>query len=351
MKVAIIGLAQSGKTSVFASLTGAQPASGGKGHEVQVGNVKVPDARLDRLTEMFKPRKTVYANIDFLDVVAPRTEQGGAGLTSEVITEIRSADALVAVTADFENPSVVHPLGSTDALRDIKDIDIELNLTDLQQAEKRIKRMEKERITGLEKEAMMRAARWLEEEKPLRLLDLNDTERKLLFGYRFLSQKPLLLLLNVGEDKIGKPVDAAIMEYATENRHSLMQYCAEIEREISELEPEEQVEFLAELGLEDSGKARLVRKVYEVLRLISFLTIGEDEVRAWSIPLGTRAVKAAGKIHSDIERGFIRAETINYEEFTRLGSMKAARDGGHLRLEGKDYEVQDGDMMDFRFNV
>ena len=351
MKVAIIGLAQSGKSTVFSSLIGAHAGSAGKGREIQVGNVKVPDARLDHLTEIFKPRKTVHANIDFLDVIVPRTEQGGAGLTSEIITEIRSADALVAVTADFENPSVVHPLGSTDALRDIKDIDIELNLTDLQQAEKRIKRMEKEHRAGLEKEAMMRAVTWLEEEKPLRLLDLNDSERKLLFGYKFLSQKPLLQLLNVGEDNIGKPVDAAIMEYAAENRHSLMQYCAESEREISELEPGEQAEFLAELGLEDSGKARFIRKVYEMLQLISFLTVGEDEVRAWSVPLGTRAAKAAGKIHSDIERGFIRAETINYEEFTRLGSMRAARDGGHLRLEGKDYEVQDGDITSFRFNV
>jgi len=351
MKVAIFGFAQSGKSTVFSSLMGAQIGSAGKGHEIQVGNVKVPDARLNRLTEIFNPRKTVHANIDFLDVVVPRAEQGGAGLTSEVITEIRSADALVAVTADFENPSVVHPLGSTDALRDIKEIDIELNLTDLQQAEKRIKRMEKERTSGLEKEAMMRAARWLEEEKPLRLLDLNDTERKLLFGYKFLSQKPLLQLLNVGEDRIGKPVDAAIIEYASENRHSLMQYCAEIEREISELKPEEQAEFLAELGLDDSGKARFIRKVYEMLRLISFLTVGEDEVRAWSVPFGTRAVRAAGKIHSDIERGFIRAETTAYEEFTRLGSMREARDGGYLRLEGKDYEVQDGDIISFRFNV
>ena len=351
MKVAIIGLAQSGKSTVFASLTGAHTGSNGNGREIQVGNVKVPDARLDHLTEIFKPRKTVHANIDFLDVVIPRSEQGGAGLTSEIITEIRSADALVAVTADFENPSVVHPLGSTDALRDIKDIDIELNLTDLQQAEKRIKRMEKEHRAGLEKEAMMRAVTWLEEEKPLRLLDLNDSERKFLFGYKFLSQKPLLQLLNVGENKIGKPVDAAIMEYAAENHHSLMQYCAEIEREISELEPGDQAEFLSELGLEDSGKARFIRKVYEMLQLISFLTVGEDEVRAWSVPLGTRAVRAAGKIHSDIERGFIRAETINYEEFTRLGSMRAARDGGHLRLEGKDYKVQDGDITSFRFNV
>jgi hypothetical protein len=351
MKVAIIGLAQSGKSTVFQSLTGAQPVAPGKGSGIQTGNVKVPDLRLDRLTEIFKPQKTVHADIDFLDIVAPRTEQGGAGLTSDIITEVRNADALVAVTADFDNPAVVHPLDSIDPLRDIKEIDIELNLTDLQQAEKRIKRMEKERTTGLEKDAVVRVAKWLEEEKPLRLLDLSDTEGKLLFGYKFLSQKPLLQALNVGEGKIGKPVDAAIAEYADENRHSIMQYCAEIEREISELEPDEQAGFLEDLGLEDSGKARFIRKVYELVRLISFLTVGEDEVRAWSVPLGISAVKAAGKIHSDIERGFIRAETINYGEFIRLGSLKAARDGGHLRLEGKDYDIQDGDIINFRFNV
>ena len=236
-------------------------------------------------------------------------------------------------------------------MRDIKEIDIELNLTDLQQAEKRIKRMEKERTTGLEKDAVIRVVKWLEEEKPLRLLDLSETEEKLLFGYKFLSQKPLLQALNVGEDKIGRPVDTAIADYAAENHHSLMPYCAEIEREISELEPDEQTEFLEELGLKDSGKARFIRKVYEMLRLISFLPVGEDEVRAWSVPLGIHAVKAAGKIHSDIERGFIRAETINYKDFIELGSLKAARDGGHLRLEGKDYEIRDGDIISFRFNV
>lgn len=316
-----------------------------------MGNVKVPDARLDRLAEIFNPPKTIHADIDFLDVVGVRTEQTGAGLTPQVIAEIRSADALVAVVSAFENPSVVHPMGSNDPLRDVKNIDAELNLTDLMQVEKRFERMEKEHAKGLEKDALARAKEWLDEERPLRLLELNATERKLLAGYSFLSRKPLLLLLNIGEAGIGEPPDAAIAEYVEMNRHSLTQYCAEIELEISELEPQEQADFLAEMGLEDSGKERLVRKVYEMLRLISFFTIADTEIRAWSVPRDTHAVKAAGKVHSDMERGFIRAEVINFEEFDRLGSMQAARDGGHLRLEGKDYEVGDGDLIKFRFHV
>ncbi len=351
MKVALIGLAQSGKTTIFESLTGSHSSKGGRRHDVQVGNVKVPEARLDRLAEIFGPPKTVQSDIDFLDIVAPRTEQTGAGLTPDVIAEIRSADALVAVVAAFENPSVVHPSGSNDPLRDIKNIDAELTLTDLMQVEKRLERMEKEHTKGLENDALVHAEQWLDSEKPLRLLELNKTEDKLLTGFSFLSQKPLLLLLNIGEDRIGESPDDAVTDYATRNRHSIIQYCAEIESEISELDPTEQAEFLSELGLKDSGRERLVRKVFEMLRLISFFTIADTEIRAWPIPQGTHAVKAAGKVHTDMERGFIRAEVINFADFDRLGSMQAAREGGHLRLEGKDYEVCDGDIINFRFNV
>jgi GTP-binding protein YchF len=352
MKVALIGLAHSGKTTVFKSLTGTHSATaGGKGHEVQVGNVKVPDARLDRLAKIFAPPKIVYTDIDFMDVAGARSEHKDAGLTPQVITEIRAADALVAVVAAFENPSVVHPLGSNDPLRDIRNIDTELNLTDLMQVEKRIERMEKDHTKGLEKDALLSAKQWLDMENPLRLLELNETEEKLLSGYSFLSQKPLLLLLNIGEDSIGKPPDDAITDYVERNRHSIMPYCAEIELEISELEVEEQSDFLNEMGLKDSGKERFIAKVYEMLSLISFFTIADTEIRAWPIPRGTHAVRAAGKVHSDMERGFIRAETINFERFDQLGSMQAARDDGELRLEGKDYQVQDGDLIKFRFHV
>jgi len=352
MRVALIGLSQSGQTTVFGSLTGAHATSGGaRGREIQMGNVKVPDPRLERLAEIFKPPKVIHADVDFMDIIGGAGEKPGAGLTPAVVAEIRSADALVAVITAFENPSVVHPLGSNNPLRDIRNIEAELGLNDLIQAEKRLERMEKEHTKGLEKDALLRVKEWLDEEKPLRHLELNDTEHKLLSGFSFLSRKPLLILLNIGENDIGAPPDPEVEGYAERSGLSLMEYCAEIELEISELEPQEQADFLAEMGLQDSGKERLVGKVYEMLRLISFFTIADTEIRAWSIPRGTPAVRAAGKVHSDMERGFIRAEVINFNEFDKLGSMQAARDGGHLRLEGKDYEVRDGDLIKFRFNV
>ena len=350
MKVAFIGLPQSGKSAAFGSLTGAHTA-GGRGHEIVMGNVKVADARVDRLAEVFKPDKTVHADIDFMDIAGARAEKTGAGLTPGVIAEIRSADALVALVAAFENPSVVHPLGSNDPLRDIKNIEAELCLGDLMQVEKRLERMEKEHTKGLEKDTLFRVKEWLEQEKPLRLIELNETERRLLFGYSFLSRKPLLLLLNIGENDIGAEPDPAVAAYAERNGHTLMQYCSEIELEISELQPDEQAEFLAEMGLKDSGKKRFVDKVYEMLRLISFFTVNESEVRARSIPRGTPAVEAAGKVHTDMERGFIRAEVIGFDDFDKFGSTHAAREAGHYRLEGKDYEVRDGDIIMFRFNV
>ncbi|UCD56314.1 MAG: redox-regulated ATPase YchF, partial [Candidatus Hydrogenedentota bacterium] len=348
----ITGLAQSGKTTVFRSLVGF---SGGSkethGQGIHVGNVKVPDARLDRLAEIFKPPKVVNADIDFMDIVGVRADQKGAGLTPQVITEIRTADALVAVVRAFNNPSVVHPLGTIDPLRDIKNVEAELSLTDMIQIEKRLQKIEKEHSDGMEKEALLRVRGVLDAEGPLRLLRLNESELRTLAGFCFLSQKPLLLLLNIGEDDIGEPPNPEVAGFAEKNGHCLMQYCAEIELEISELEPEEQAGFLAEMGLQGSGKERLVRKVYDMLRLISFFTIGDTEIRAWSIPNGTPALQAAGKVHSDMERGFIRAEVINFEDFSEIGSMQAARDSGHLRLEGKDYEVRDGDLMRFRFHV
>ncbi len=351
MKVALIGLPQSGKTTLFKSLAGAHSAGAGRGHEIQIGNVKVPDARLDRLAEIFKPPKLVRADVDFVDIAGSTGDTPGAGLTSSVIAEIRSADALVAVVAAFENPSVAHPLGSNNPLRDIKNIEAELCIADLMQAEKRLERMEKEHTKGMEKDVLVGIKEWLDSERPLRLFELNETEKKLISGYSFLSRLPLLQVLNVGENDIGASPDSEIAAYADQNGHALMSYCAEIELEIAELEPEEQAEFLTEMGLQDSGRERFIGKVYEMLRLLSFFTIADTEIRAWPIPQGTPAVRAAGKVHSDMERGFIRAEVINFAEFDRIGSMRAAREGGHLRLEGKDYEVCDGDLIKFRFNV
>ncbi len=352
MKVAIIGLVQSGKTTVFKSLAGA-PGGAGEAHgrTIQMGNIKVPDARLERLAEVFKPPKVVNAAVDFVDIAGGHQEQEGAGLTPQVVTEIRNADALVVVVRTFANPSVVHPLGTVEPLRDIKNIEAELSLTDMIQIEKRLQKIEKEHSDGMEKEALLRVKEFLDGEKPLRLLTLSETESRTLIGFSFLSQKPSLLLLNVGEDAIGAPPDPEVASFAEKNGYRLMRYCAEIELEISELEPDEQADFLAEMGLHGSGRDRLLGEVYEMLSLVSFFTIADTEIRAWSVPRGTRAVDAAGKVHSDMERGFIRAEVINFKDFIQVGSMQAARDGGHLRLEGKDYEVLDGDMIKFRFHV
>jgi GTP-binding protein YchF len=352
MKIAIIGLPQSGKTTVFSSLTGTcTTAKGTHGHEVQIGNVKVPDPCLERLFEIFKPPKVVHADIDFMDIVGGHGEHKGVGLTPDVIAEIRNAEALLAVISAFDNPSVAHPLGANNPVRDIKRIEAELCLTDMLQIEKRLKRMEKEHSDGMEKDVLEKAREYLETENPLRTLDLNDTELKLLSGYSLLSQKPLLLLLNIGESDIGSALEPEFTACVEENSYTVMQYCAEIELEIAELEPDEQEAFLVEMGLQGSGKERLIRNVYEMLNMISFFTIADTEIRAWSIPRGTHAVEAAGKVHSDMERGFIRAEVINFTEFNELGSMQTAREGGHLRLEGKDYEVCDGDLIKFRFHV
>ncbi|MBI5115370.1 redox-regulated ATPase YchF [Candidatus Poribacteria bacterium] len=352
MKVAIIGLHQSGKTTVFKSLVGAVASpKNSHGQGIHVGNVKVPDNRLDRLVEIFNPPKIVHADIDFMDMAGARPDEKGTGLTPQVIIEMRSADAIVAVVRAFNNPSVPHPLDTIDPLRDMKNIEAELNVTDMIQIENRLQRMARERSDTMEKEALLKAKECLDAEKPLRLLDMNETEIRILTGFHFLSRKPLLLLLNISEQDIGKPPGKELTDFAERNDCSLMPYCAEVELEISELQPDEQAGFLVEMGLHDSGKDRFVRKVYEMLRLISFFTAGETEVHAWSVAKGIRAINAAGKVHSDMERGFIRAEIINFEDFVKIGSMQAARESGHLRLEGKDYEVCDGDMVVFRFNV
>jgi len=352
MKVTIIGLPQSGKTSVFNSLTGIRSGSGkGEGHRIQIRNVKVRDVRLGRLAEIFNPPKIIHVDIDFLDMVAPRTDQKGNVLTPQAIAEIRNADAVMIVVRAFDSPLVVHPLKSVDPLRDIRAIEAELCLTDMIQVEKRLEGMKKERSTKLEKDVLIRAKECLDAETPLRLHTFDKSESKLLSGFSFLSQKASLLLINIGESEIREPLPNDIVGYAEKNGHFLTGYCAEIEQEIAELDREDQQAFLSEMGLQESGKERLIGDIYKMLCLISFFTVADTEIRAWSVPRGTQAVKAAGKVHSDMERGFIRAEVINSEELAGIGSMQAARDGGHLRLEGKEYEVQDGDLIKFRFNV
>lgn len=350
MKVAIIGLAQSGKTTVFRSLCGCRPGET-SGQQMHVANVKVPDDRLEYLAGIFKPSKVVHSDIDFMDIAAGRLDQKGAGLSPKVVTEIRSTDALVMVIRAFENPAVVHPLTTIDPIRDAGNVTAELILSDLIQVEKRIEKIEKEHSDGLEKELLLKMKQVLDEGRPLRLIRFTPAEQIIVTGFNFLSQKPLLLILNISESDINAHAFPEFDDLALANGYSLMRYCAEIEAEMSELDEEGQAGFLAELGLQRPGRERMITEVYRLLHLISFLTVGEDEVRAWSIPEGTSAVRAAGKVHTDMERGFIKAEVIQYEDFKRFGSMHAAKEAGFLRLEGKSYEVQDGDIISFRFHV
>ncbi|RJP19912.1 MAG: redox-regulated ATPase YchF [Candidatus Abyssobacteria bacterium SURF_5] len=349
MKVALIGLPQSGKSTVFRSLSGGVHETSIQG--IHLTNVKVPDDRLDRLAELLKPPKIVHADIDFMDFDPGRIDHKGAALSQQVVNEIRAVDALLIVVRAFEDPSVVHPLDSVNPTRDAAHVETELMLADLIQVEKRLERMQKEHSEGLEKNVLQRIKAFLDQNKPLRLLQLSEAEQATIAGFNFLTKKPALMLLNISESAIGKEGYPEVAHFAAGKGYSVMQYCARIEAEISELAPEEQSLFLEELGLKKAGTERLIREVYRHLQLISFFTTGDTEIRAWSIPAGTSALQAAGKVHSDMERGFIRAEVIPFEAFNKIRSTHLAKESGDLRLEGKEYRVADGDIVKFRFHV
>lgn len=352
MKVGLVGFAGSGKTTVFNALTGLSAEVGyGARERINIGVIKVPDPRVDKLAEIFKPRKKVYAEISFVDVAGPdaaKTDRGNAGLDPKLVQHMRDVEALAHVVRGFESSQVSRPV---DPLGDVRSFDDELMLTDLLQIENRLARIKKEKDSAREREILDRLKSALEKETPLRNLDLAQEDQARITGFRFLSLKPLLLLLNVGEDKPSGEPEPAVVEAARSKGLDLIVMCGKAEMEIAELAQEEQREFLADLGVAEPARDRFIRAAYSLLDLISFLTVGEDECRAWPIRRGTHALKAAGKIHSDIERGFIRAEVVRFGDLVFCGSMAACRDQGKLRLEGKDYVVQDGDVVHFRFNV
>jgi len=343
MKVGIIGLPFSGKTTLFRALTGLGEGAAG----TDVGVVKVPDARVEHLSQVFKPKKTTFAEITFTDLLA--ASHGGKGFDAQVIVAMKAMDALVLVVDARE--------GENDAARDdrarraLDDLIAELVLSDLGIAEKRLERLKKEKTTEADRRAVEKALATLGDEKPLRGEAFDRDELRALSGYQFLTQKPALVVVNTKEGDQAKSFPGT--EASAERlAMPVIPLCAALEQEISALPPEERGEFLEEMGLAEPAQDRLVRAVYEHLNLISFLTVGEDEVRAWTITRGTTAQKAGGKVHSDIERGFIRAEVVAYDDFVAAGSsMAGARKVGKLRLEGKEYVVQDGDIAHFRFNV
>lgn len=349
MKLGIIGFAGCGKTTVFNLLTGlhAETGLGGSKGKANLGVTRVPDARVDFLARVYEPKKITLAEIHFSDMPGKAPSKSGGGLDAQVIGELRTLEALALIVRAFENPALD---AAPDPLRDFESMEAELLLADMAIIEKRLERMKKEKGSDREKEALDACMAHIEAEKPLRTLDLLADQWELLKGYRFLSQKPLLVLVNTPESDPSMKVPA--LEQRLEGTGIVpLELCAAMEAEIADLPPDEQAAFLSDLGVTASARDRFVQSAYASLNLISFLTAGKDECRAWTIERATRAQDAAGKIHSDISRGFIRAEVIGFEDFKKYGDEQKAKAAGRYRLEGKEYLVQDGDIINFRFNV
>ncbi len=366
MQIAIVGLASAGKTTVFNTLTRGHAETGGFGGlQLNVGVVKVPDERLIRLAEIFKPKKIVQADVTYVDLPAPPASSegriGAEELPAEHLARLRDSDALLHVVRAFQDPAVPHPDGPVDPWRDIERLDVEFMLADLAVAERRLERL---RATGrhgtpAERESnerelviLARLHESLEAGTPIRDTPLEPEEEKALRGFRFLTQKPVLILLNVGERELAE-APALVADVGTRygHRHSLVEaLSAKIEMELGELEPDEAAVFMEELGIRESGLDRVIHLSYRLLGLISFLTAGPDECRAWPVPSTSTAVDAAGAIHSDLARGFIRAEVVAYEDLLKYGSMAEARKAGRLRSEGRTYHVNDGDVMEILFS-
>jgi len=344
MKVGLIGQRGTGKTTIFNMLTGLQAQTGGYGgkEEVHLGVIKVPDTRVDKLAQIFKPKKTTYAEIRFTDF--PPTE-GEDNLKSNnaLVMQMREVDAMSLVLRDFG----LDP----DPVKELNNLLIEMILADLAVVENRRTRLKKEKARPLEEALLDRCMKALENEKSLRDLTFSVDEENLLSGFGFLSRKPLLVLFNQSEDKAGQPLVASYGEELKRRNLEGLALAGKVEMEIAELEEADREAFLKDIGIQEPARERFIQACYRLLDLISFLTTGEDEVRAWTIEKGTVAKNAAGKIHSDIERGFIRAEVIPFDEFISLGSEIKCKEAGKLRLEGKDYVVKDGDIIHFRFAV
>jgi GTP-binding protein YchF len=366
MQIAIVGLAGSGKTTVFNTLTRGHAQTGGFGAlTLNVGVVKVPDARLDRLAEIFKPKKVVHADVTYVDLPAPpASSEGHVGteeLPAEHLARLRDSDALLHVVRAFDDPSLPHPSGSVDPARDLEQLDLEFILADLAMVDRRLDRLgasgrhgtPAEREANEREEVILRRLKTdLDAGRPIRDAGLSDDEAKAVRGFRFLTEKPVLVLLNVGERDLSTAgVLAARIAGAYGHQHAMVDHLsAKIEMELGELEAEDAATFMAELGIAESGLERVIHLSYRLLGLISFLTAGPDEVRAWPIPAGSTAVDAAGAIHTDLAKGFIRAETVGYDDLLALGSTAEARKHGRLRSEGKTYRVADGDVMEILFS-
>jgi GTP-binding protein YchF len=356
MRLGIIGLPQSGKTTLFNALTrGSQPTGASSGRmEVHTAVVDVPDPRVDRLSEMFKPKKTIYAKVTYADIAGLDGSAGKSGISGALLNQLTQMDGFIHVVRTFENENVPHPSETIDPQRDIASMDTEFVLNDLIAVERKLERLVEEKKKGggrdkviIDRELALftRFQEALAAEKPLRDIEITDEDEKTLAGFGFLSRKPILIVLNQSEGQKAP-------EIAYGHQHSqIVALQGELEMEIAQLPPEEAGVFLQEYGIEEPSLNRMIRLSYDLLGLQSFFTVGPDEVRAWTVHRGATAPEAAGEIHTDLQKGFIRAEVVAYEDLVSLGGYAEARGKGKLRLEGKDYVVQDGEILNIRFNV
>ena len=358
MQIGLTGMPAAGKTTLFNVLCGSSYPTGiGGGDDTHTGSALVPDQRIDFLSDIYKPKKKVYARIEFKDIPGARMDDSPAR-AARLLDEVRGADALVQVLRVFSDPVAEAVAGEPDPYSDLLNFESELILADMDSLEKRIGRIEDnpkgKKDAAAQLALLKKLLSALENEERLSNIALDQTEKDLLAGQQFLSEKPVFLLVNLDEKTLKErsyPDRDKIISYSREKNIPMIEVCARAEMEIGELDPAERSLFMNELGIEESGLDLLARTAYESLNLLSFFTVGDDEVRAWTVTRGTDARRAAGKIHSDFEKGFIRAEVFHYDHIRELGSAAKVREAGHFRLEGKEYTVKDGDVISFRFNV